>query len=73
VPYASLLRIFLPAAIILAAIIFAILRLGSGAAAVTGLGYLPPSLLSSRLRRFLFGECQDIPAARKNIQPSRPR
>jgi hypothetical protein len=42
--------------IILGAVIFAILRVGAGTAAVAGLGHFPMSMIPTRLRRFLFGE-----------------
>jgi hypothetical protein len=42
--------------VILAALVFAVLRLGGGIAAVSGLGYMPASVLPAPLRRFLFGE-----------------
>lgn len=49
--------------IVLGIVIFGLLRLGAGAAAVSGLGYVPMSKIPARLRRFLFGERND--AARK--------
>jgi hypothetical protein len=42
--------------VILGALVFAVLRLGGGIAAVSGLGYVPASVLPAPLRRFLFGE-----------------
>lgn len=42
--------------IILAVVIFGLLRVGAGTAAVTGLGHVPISMIPARLRRFLFGE-----------------
>jgi hypothetical protein len=42
--------------IIVGFIIFAILRVGAGTAAVAGLGHFPMSMIPTRLRRFLFGE-----------------
>lgn len=41
---------------ILGVVIFGIIRLGFGTAAVAGLGHLPMSMVPPRLRRFLFGE-----------------
>jgi hypothetical protein len=46
--------------IILGAVIYTILRVGAGAAAVAGLGHFPMSMIPTRLRRFLFGERNDI-------------
>ena len=40
-------------------VIFAILRVGAGTAAVAGLGHFPMSMIPTRLRRFLFGERND--------------
>jgi hypothetical protein len=51
--------------VILGAVSFALLRAGGGLAAVTGLGYLPASVLPARLRRFLFGEQSGSSTARK--------
>ena len=45
--------------IIVGAVIFAILRVGAGTAAVAGLGHFPMSMIPTRLRRFLFGERND--------------
>ena len=45
--------------IVLGAVIFAILRLGAGAAAVAGLGHFPVSMIPARVRRFIFGERND--------------
>lgn len=45
--------------IIFGAVIVGILRLGSGAAAVAGLGRLPISWIPARLRHSLFGERND--------------
>ena len=42
--------------VIFAALVFTVLRLGGGIAAVSGLGYVPASVLPAPLRRFLFGE-----------------
>lgn len=42
--------------IILGVVIFGLLRVGAGTAAVTGLGHVPISMIPARLRRFLFGE-----------------
>ena len=42
--------------VILAGLVFTVLRLGGGIAAVSGLGYVPASVIPARLRRFLFGE-----------------
>jgi len=44
------------AVIIFGVVIFAILRVGAGTAAVAGLGHFPMSMIPARLRRFLFGE-----------------
>ena len=44
---------------ILGVVIFAILRVGAGTAAVAGLGHFPMSMIPTRLRRFLFGERND--------------
>ena len=45
--------------IILGVVVFAILRVGAGTAAVAGLGHFPMSMIPPRLRRFLFGERND--------------
>jgi hypothetical protein len=45
--------------IALGVVIFAILRVGAGTAAVAGLGHFPISMIPIRLRRFLFGERND--------------
>jgi hypothetical protein len=45
--------------IILGAVIFAVLRVVAGMAAVAGLGHFPMSMIPTRLRRFLFGERND--------------
>jgi hypothetical protein len=45
--------------VILGVVVFAMLRLGGGIAAVAGLGHFPMSLIPARLRRFLFGERSD--------------
>jgi hypothetical protein len=42
--------------IVFAAAVFAVLRLGGGLAAVTGLGRFPMSMIQVRLRRLLFGD-----------------
>jgi hypothetical protein len=42
-----------------AAVVFAVLRLGGSLAAVAGLGQFPMSMIPVRLRRFLFGERND--------------
>ena len=54
--HAWLIRKILTGLVILGAVIFGIIRLGAGTAAVAGLGYLPISMVPARLRRFLFGE-----------------
>jgi hypothetical protein len=45
--------------IILGVVIFAILRVGAGTAAVAGLGHFPMAMIPTRLRRFLVGERND--------------
>ncbi len=45
--------------VVFAAVVFAVLRLGGGLAAVAGLGQFPMSMIPVRLRRFLFGERND--------------
>jgi hypothetical protein len=45
--------------VILAVVVFAVLRLGGGLAAVAGLGQFPMPMIPVRLRRFLFGERND--------------
>jgi hypothetical protein len=45
--------------VIAAVVVFAVLRLGGGLAAVAGLGQFPMSMIPVRLRRFLFGERND--------------
>lgn len=45
--------------IIFGFVIFGILRLGMGTAAVAGLGHFPMSMIPTRVRRFLFGERND--------------
>jgi len=42
--------------LILGVVVYTILRIGGGIAAVAGLGHFPMSLIPARLRRFLFGE-----------------
>jgi len=53
---AWLIRKILTGLVILGAVIFGIVRLGAGTAAVAGLGNLPMSMVPAGLRRFLFGE-----------------
>jgi hypothetical protein len=52
--------------VILAVVVFAILRIGGGIAAVAGLGHFPMSLIPARLRRFLFGERSDTTHKQRN-------
>jgi hypothetical protein len=59
--HAWLIRKILTGLIILGAVIFAVIRLGAGTAAVAGLGNLPMSMLPARVRRFLFSERNDTP------------
>ena len=54
--HAWLIRKILSGLVILGAVIFGIVRLGAGTAAVAGVGSLPMSMVPARLRRFLFGE-----------------
>jgi hypothetical protein len=54
--HAWLIRKILIGLLILGAVIFGIVRLGAGTAAVAGLGNLPMPMVPARLRRFLFGE-----------------
>ena len=54
--HAWLIRKILTGLVILGAVIFGIVRLGAGTAAVAGLGNLPMSMVPAGLRRFLFGE-----------------
>ena len=42
--------------LVFGAVLFAVLRVGVGSAAVAGLGHFPMSMIPERLRRFLFGE-----------------
>jgi hypothetical protein len=44
---------------VLGVVVFAILRLGAGTAAVAGLGNFPMSMIPERVRRFIFGERND--------------
>ena len=52
--------------ILLALVIFAILRLGACMAAGAGLGLFAMSMIPARLRRFLFGERNDTPHTPNN-------
>ncbi len=52
--------------VILGVVVFAMLRLGGGIAAVAGLGHFPMSLIPARLRRFLFGERSDTTPKQSN-------
>jgi hypothetical protein len=52
--------------VILGVVVFAMLRLGGGIAAVAGLGHFPMSLIPARLRRFLFGERSDTTHEQSN-------
>ena len=54
--YAWLIKKTLTGLFILGVVIFGIIRLGFGTAAVAGLGHVPMSMVPARLRRFLFGE-----------------
>jgi hypothetical protein len=56
-----LIRKILTGLIISGAVVFAMIRLGAGTAAVAGLGNLPMSMLPARLRRFIFSERNDTP------------
>jgi len=47
-------------------VIFAIIRVGAGTAAVAGLGHVPMSMIPPRLRRFLFSERNDTAQKLKN-------
>jgi hypothetical protein len=52
--------------VILGVVVFTILRLGGGIAAVAGLGHFPMSLIPARLRRFLFDERNDTTRKQNN-------
>ena len=52
--------------IVTAVVIFTIIRVGAGTAAVAGLGHVPMSMIPTRLRRFLFGERNDTAKKLKN-------
>jgi hypothetical protein len=54
--YSLLVKWILTGLFILGVVVFGIIRLGFGTAAVAGLGHVPMSMLPARLRRFLFGE-----------------
>jgi len=54
--YAWLIKKILTGLFILGVVIFGIIRLGFGTAAVAGLGHVPMLMVPARLRRFLFGE-----------------
>ena len=54
--YSWLIKEIFTGLFILAVVIFGIIRLGFGTAAVAGLGHMPMSMVPARLRRFLFGE-----------------
>lgn len=47
--------------IIFGVVIFGLVRLGMGTAAASGLGHLPMWMVPARLRRFLFGETNQVP------------
>jgi hypothetical protein len=55
----SLVEKIVTGLIVTAVVIFTIIRVGAGTAAVAGLGHVPMSMIPSRLRRFLFGERND--------------
>jgi hypothetical protein len=55
----SLVEKIVTGLIVTAVVIFTIIRVGAGTAAVAGLGHVPVSMIPSRLRRFLFGERND--------------
>lgn len=63
--YSWLIRKILFGLFILGVVVFGLIRLGSGTAAVAGLGHFPMSMVPARLRRFLFGERND-PAHKPN-------
>jgi hypothetical protein len=54
--YSWLIEKILTGLVVFAAVVFAVLRLAGGLAAVAGLGQFPMSMIPVRLRRFLFGE-----------------
>jgi hypothetical protein len=42
--------------VLVATVIYGVLRLGGGTAAAAAMGYFPMSMIPARLRHFLFGE-----------------
>ena len=57
--------------LILGVVVYTILRIGGGIAAVAGLGHFPMSMIPTRLRRFLFGEQSDTAHKPSNSPQSR--
>jgi hypothetical protein len=62
----SLIEKIVTVLIVSGAVIFAIIRVGAGTAAVAGLGHVPMSMIPTHLRRFLFGERNDTAKKLKN-------
>jgi hypothetical protein len=55
----SLVEKIVTGLIVTAVVIFTIIRVSAGTAAVAGLGHIPMSMIPTRLRRFIFGERND--------------
>jgi hypothetical protein len=58
--YSWLVKQILTGLFILRVVIFGIIRLGFGTTAVAGFGHLPMSMVPARLRRFPFGEQNNV-------------